>query len=66
MNLVELIKIHLFEGQVYQINKIGFIDLVTEYEPLFEGLNKKTFHEKLASFECILSRVPLDKKDPGY
>lgn len=40
--------------------------ITDHYEPKIEGLNPVVLERLVVAFDCILSRVPLDKNDVGY
>jgi len=54
-----------FKG-LHQITKLGSQDIVDEYEPLEEGLDKVTDTRSVPVMEIKLSKDPLDKHDSGY
>merc|ERR1712226_1038239 len=54
-----------FKG-LHQITALGTVEIVDEYEPLEEGLDKVTDTRNVATIEIILSKEPLDTSDKGY
>jgi len=54
-----------FKG-LHQITKVGSQEIVDEYEPLEEGLDKVTDTRSLPSIEIKLSKDALDTSDKGY
>merc|ERR1712187_307488 len=54
-----------FKG-LHQITKLGSQEIVDEYEPLEEGLDKVTESRNLPFVEIKLSKDPLDTSDKGY
>merc|ERR1711974_66668 len=51
---------------LHQITKMENQEIVDEYEPLEEGLDKVTDTRSVPSLEIKLSKDPLDTKDKGY
>merc|ERR1719502_1993214 len=64
VTLAEIIK-RRFKG-IHQITKIGSTDIVDEYEPLEEGLDKVTDTRSISFVEILLSKDALDTSDKGY
>ncbi len=64
VELAELVK-HRVKG-LHQINKISYITIEDEYEPLEEGLDHLNFTRLVTMLEITLSKNPLDKSDIGY
>eukprot|EP00397_Hematodinium_sp_SG-2012_P049227 GEMP01056689.1.p1 GENE.GEMP01056689.1~~GEMP01056689.1.p1 ORF type:complete len:284 (+),score=77.55 GEMP01056689.1:88-939(+) len=64
VTVVEIIK-RRFKG-LHQITKLGSIEIVDEYEPLEEGLDKVTDVRQVSFIEVTLSKAALDEKNPGY
>lgn len=64
VTLVEIIK-RRFKG-LHQITNLGSTDIVDEYEPLEEGLDKVTDVRQVSFIEITLSKKELDKKNNGY
>lgn len=64
VTVVEIIK-RRFKG-LHQITKLGSTEIVDEYEPLEEGLDKVTDVRQVSFVEISLSKEPLDTKDKGY
>merc|ERR1711972_512176 len=54
-----------FKG-LHQITKLGSQEIVDEYEPLEEGLDKVTDTRSIPFIEITLSKEPLDTSDKGY
>merc|ERR1712060_44196 len=54
-----------FKG-LHQITSLSTTEIVDEYEPLEEGLDKVTETRTLACIEIKLSMEPLDTSDKGY
>merc|ERR1711957_825789 len=54
-----------FKG-LHQITVMGSQEVVDEYEPLEEGLDKVTDTRSLPFVEIKLSKDPLDTSDKGY
>merc|ERR1712217_384250 len=54
-----------FKG-LHQITKLGSQEIVDEYEPLEEGLDKVSETRKLPFVEIKLSKDALDTSDKGY
>merc|ERR1711972_159625 len=54
-----------FKG-LHQITKLGSQEIVDEYEPLEEGLDKVTETRSMSFVEITLSKEPLDTADKGY
>merc|ERR1712203_350626 len=54
-----------FKG-LHQISSLGSTEIVDEYEPIEEGLDKVTDTRSIPFIEIILSKEALDTKDKGY
>merc|ERR1712087_50296 len=54
-----------FKG-LHQITNLGSQEIVDEYEPLEEGLDKVTETRSMPFIEITLSKEPLDTSDKGY
>jgi len=54
-----------FKG-IHQITKLSTTEIVDEYEPLEEGLDKVTDTRSVSVIEIKLSKEPLDVMDKGY
>merc|ERR1719181_2668316 len=54
-----------FKG-LHQITNIGSTEIVDEYEPIEEGLDKVTQTRNMPFVEITLSKDALDTKDKGY
>merc|ERR1719331_3346945 len=54
-----------FKG-LHQITNIGSTEIVDEYEPIEEGLDKVTQTRNLPFIEITLSKEALDTGDKGY
>mmetsp|Transcript_38057 Transcript_38057/g.71341 ORF Transcript_38057/g.71341 Transcript_38057/m.71341 type:complete len:336 (-) Transcript_38057:826-1833(-) len=54
-----------FKG-LHQITKLGNQEIVDEYEPIEEGLDKVTDTRSIPFIEITLSKEPLDTSDVGY
>merc|ERR1719486_1046421 len=64
VTLAEVIK-RRFKG-IHQITNIGSTEIVDEYEPLEEGLDKVTDTRSISFVEITLSKDALDTSDKGY
>lgn len=64
VRLAEMIK-HRVSG-LYQVNKIGTIEIKDEWEPLEEGLDRLVFSRFSTMLTIVLSKNQLDNKDVGY
>jgi len=64
VTLAEVIK-RRFKG-LHQITSLGSTEIVDEYEPIEEGLDKVTQTRNLPFLEITLSKEALDTKDKGY
>merc|ERR1712151_482820 len=51
---------------LHQITSLGSAEIVDEYEPLEEGLDKVTDTRTVSTIELKLSKDPLDTSDKGY
>mmetsp|Transcript_57586 Transcript_57586/g.171370 ORF Transcript_57586/g.171370 Transcript_57586/m.171370 type:complete len:251 (+) Transcript_57586:105-857(+) len=64
VTLAEVVK-RRFKG-LHQITSLGSMDIVDEYEPLEEGLDKVTDTRTVSLVEIKLSKESLDSSDKGY
>jgi len=64
VTLAEVIK-RRFKG-LHQVTNLGSTEIVDEYEPIEEGLDKVTQTRNLPFLEITLSKEALDTKDKGY
>jgi len=64
VTLAEVVK-RRFAG-LHQITSVGTTEIVDEYEPLEEGLDKVTETRNLSCIEIKLSKDALDTSDKGY
>jgi DNA-binding protein len=64
VKLAELVK-HRVKG-LHQVNSIGHITIVDEYEPLEQGLDHLKFSRIVTMLQITLSKSPLDTNDIGY
>lgn len=62
--LIELVKRRV--GDLHQVSKITSTEIVDEFEPLVEGLEKIEQKRRVTCFDCTLSKDPLDSNDIGY
>lgn len=62
--LVEDIKQRI--GNLHQINNIHTLDVIDVYEPLIEGLVRQEVARQVTTYDCILSREPINVNEPGY
>merc|ERR1711866_9766 len=53
-------------GGLHQITALGSVDIVDEYEPLEEGLDKVTDTRNVSTIEITLSKDALDTSNKGY
>merc|ERR1719498_1538308 len=60
----EIIK-RRFKG-LHQITNLGYTEIVDEYEPLEEGLDRVVDTRAVSFIEITLSKEALDTKDKGY
>merc|ERR1711981_1254740 len=51
---------------LHQITSLGSVEIVDEYEPLEEGLDKVTDTRTMSTIEIKLSTEALDTSDKGY
>merc|ERR1719201_3266277 len=51
---------------LHQITNLGSTEIVDEYEPLEEGLDKVVDTRSVSFVEITLSKEPLDTSDKGY
>jgi len=42
------------------------MEIQDKYEPKVEGLPLISETRRVTAFDCILSKEPLDREDPGY
>merc|ERR1712060_666785 len=54
-----------FKG-LHQITALGTVEIVDEYEPLEEGLDKVTDTRNVSTIEITLSKDTLDTSNKGY
>merc|ERR1712066_443730 len=64
VTLAEVVK-RRFKG-LHQITSLSTTEIVDEYEPLEEGLDKVMDTRTLSCIEIKLSKEPLDTSDKGY
>jgi len=64
VTLAEVVK-RRFKG-LHQITELNSTEIVDEYEPLEEGLDKVTDTRTVSVIEIKLSKEPLDTSDKGY
>merc|ERR1712187_569568 len=64
VSLAEVVK-RRFKG-LHQVTALSTTDIVDEYEPLEEGLDKVTDTRTLSCIEIKLSKDELDTSDKGY
>jgi len=64
VTLAEVIK-RRFKG-IHQITSLGSTEIVEEYEPIEEGLDKVTDTRSVSFVEITLSKDALDTSDKGY
>merc|ERR1712048_1158590 len=64
LTLAEVVK-RRFKG-LHGITNLGSTEIVDEYEPLEEGLDKVTETRSLSTIEIKLSKEELDTSDKGY
>jgi DNA-binding protein len=62
--LIEMVKRQV--GNLHQLNRITSIEIVDEFEPLVEGLEKMEQRRRVTCFDCTLSKEPLDTEHYGY
>merc|ERR1711879_936497 len=51
---------------LHQITSLGSAEIIDEYEPLEEGLDKVTDTRNVSIIDIKLSKEPLDTSDKGY
>merc|ERR1711870_155343 len=51
---------------LHQITALGTVEIVDEYEPLEEGLDKVTDTRNVSTIEIVLSKDALDTSNKGY
>lgn len=51
---------------LHQVTVLGSVEIVDEYEPLEEGLEKVTDTRNVSTIEITLSKETLDSSDKGY
>merc|ERR1712039_1147607 len=54
-----------FKG-LHQVTSLGTVEIVDEYEPLEEGLDKVTDTRNVSTIEITLSKDALDSSNKGY
>merc|ERR1712050_451684 len=64
VTLAEVIKRRFKD--LHQITALGTTEIVDEYEPLEEGLNKVTDTRSVSTIEITLSKEALDTSNKGY
>merc|ERR1712135_79764 len=64
VTLAEVVK-RRFKG-LHQITTLGTTEIVDEYEPIEEGLDRVTDTRSVTFIEIKLSKDPLDTTDKGY
>jgi len=64
VTLTEVIK-RRFKG-LHQITSLGSVEIVDEYEPLEEGLDRVTDTRTVSVLDITLSKEALDSSDKGY
>ena len=65
VNLAELVK-HRIKN-LHQINKITTIEIIDEFEPLYEGLDRLKFNSVVPFIQITLTKSEsVDKNDIGY
>lgn len=62
--LIEIVKRRV--GGLHQINNIDSTEIVDEYEPQQEGLEKTTQKRRVTCLDCNLSKDQLDIEHVGY
>lgn len=62
--LIEIVKRRV--GDLHQINEITSTEIIDEYEPQVEGLEKTTQKRRVTCLDCNLSKDPLDTTHIGY
>jgi DNA-binding protein len=62
--LIELVKRRV--GDLHQINNITSTEIVDEFEPEIEGLERIEQRRRVTCLNCILSKTPLDQTNIGY
>lgn len=62
--LIELVKRRV--GDLHQINNITSTEIVDEFEPVVEGLEKIEQKRRVTCLNCVLSKSPLNNDDIGY
>ena len=62
--LIELVKRRV--GDLHQINNITSTEIVDEFEPVVEGLEKIEQKRRVTCLNCVLSKSPLNTDDIGY
>merc|ERR1712039_329254 len=53
-------------GGLHQVTSLGTVEIVDEYEPLEEGLDKVTDTRNVSTIEITLSKDALDTSNKGY
>jgi DNA-binding protein len=62
--LIEIVKRRV--GDLHQINEITSTEIVDEFEPEVDGLEKIEQKRRVTCLDCKLSRDPLDTTHIGY
>lgn len=62
--LIELVKRRV--GDLHQINNITSTEIIDEFMPLVEGLEKIEQRRRVTCLNCVLSKEPLDSTNIGY
>lgn len=62
--LIEIVKRRV--GDLHQLNDISSTEIVDEYEPQVEGLEKTTQKRRVTCLDCNLSKDPLNENHHGY
>ena len=62
--LIELVKRRV--GDLHQINNITSTEIVDEFEPIVEGLEKIEQRRRVTCLNCVLSKTPIDAEHIGY
>ncbi len=64
IRLGELLK-HRVKG-LHQVTKISRLELIEEYQPLYEGLDRLVFKTAKPIITLTFTKKALDLNDPGY
>lgn len=62
--LIELVKRRV--GDLHQVNNITSTEIVDEFRPIVEGLEKVEQRRRVTCLNCVLSKEPLDSSNIGY